>query len=215
MKFLPAIVLLSLAAPLTAQDAGSALRRAERTYHRMKTLQAGFNQTITNPMLGGPEESWGTLYLEPPSRFAMHFEEPAGDRIVADGTWLWAFTPSSVPDQVIKQPIPAEGATTPNLVAQFVDRPLERYHASYVGAELLGHQSVDVVKLVPRSEESPFREATIAIDQVSGLLHRMDIVEVSGQRRAIVFYRLKTDVRIPRSMLRFDVPDGVRVVTPF
>ncbi|MCH8841319.1 MAG: hypothetical protein IH831_11745, partial [Planctomycetes bacterium] len=63
----------------------------------------------------------GVLFLVPPDRFAMRFEEPEGDRIVADGEWLWAYTPSTVPDQVIRQPIPRFGVATPNLFGQFVD----------------------------------------------------------------------------------------------
>ncbi len=215
MRLAPFFIMMScLAAPLVAQDAESALQRAERSYHRMNTLRADFKQTIVNPMLGGPEDSWGTLYLQPPGKFAMRFEEPAGDRIVADGTWLWAFTPSSVPDQVIRQPIPARGANTPNLVAQFVDRPLERYVASYVGSAKVGDRAVDVVKLVPRSEDSPFSEATISVGTEDGLLYKMDIREVSGQRRTIVLDRLETNATIPRPELEFKVPRGVRVVTP-
>ncbi len=215
MRLAPlSFVMSCLAAPLVAQDAETALLRAERAYHRMNTLRAEFKQTIVNPMLGGPEDSWGTLYLQPPGKFAMRFEEPAGDRIVADGTWLWAFTPSSVPDQVIRQPIPARGANTPNLVAQFVDRPLERYDASYVGTDTVGDHPVDVVKLMPRDEDSPFTEATISIGKRDGLLYKMDIREVSGQRRTIVLDRLQTNASIPRPELQFKVPSGVRVVTP-
>ena len=95
--------------PLAAQDATLALRRAEQVYRSLNTLTAEFSQILENPLLGDPEASRGTLFLEPPNRFAMRFSDPEGDRIVADGTWLWAYAPSSVPDQVIRQPIPTQG----------------------------------------------------------------------------------------------------------
>ena len=93
------------------QEPPAALVRAEGRELVVGPLRADFEQTITNPMLGGPEVSHGVLYLAPPGRFAMRFGEPAGDRIVADGKWLWAYTPSTVPDQVIRQAIPAEVAS--------------------------------------------------------------------------------------------------------
>ena len=192
----------------------SALARAEQAYRRLETLQATFTQTIVNPMLGGPEVSRGTLFLSPPSRFAMRFSEPAGDRVVADGTWLWAYAPSTVPGQVIRQPIPTEGAATPNLLAQFVERPLEHYRASYVGPDTVGGELVDVVRLLPRRDDAPFREAEIAVSRATGLVRRLAVQEVSGQHRTFLFEQIQTGIRIPDSEFHFAVPAGVRVVTP-
>jgi outer membrane lipoprotein carrier protein len=188
--------------------------RAEYVYQRIETLQAQFTQTISNPMLGAPEETRGMLFLAPPSRFAMRFSNPVGDRIVVDGTWLWAFTPSTVPDQVIRQPIPNQGAASPNLLAQFVDRPLEHYRASYVGVDTLSGEVADVVRLAPRYEDLPFRMAEIAISRETGLLIRLAVRERSGQQRTLVFESLVTGQPIPESELSFVVPEGVRIVTP-
>ncbi|UCD25355.1 MAG: outer membrane lipoprotein carrier protein LolA [Gemmatimonadota bacterium] len=206
--------LLLAAAPLSAQGAVAALERAEDAYHSLETLTAEFTQTIVNPMLGGPEVTNGTIYLVPPSRFAMRFSDPPNDRIVADGTWLWAYSPEAVPGQVIRQPIPKLGAASPNLLAQFVDRPLEHYRAGYVGEEQLSGETVDVVRLLPRTADLPFREAEIAISRETGFVLRVAVREVSGQRRTLVFENLRANQPVPDAELRFDVPEGVRIVTP-
>jgi len=213
---LPAILgALMLAAPsLSAQSADSVLARAQRAYDGMTTLRAAFSQTLTNPMLGGPEQSRGVLFLQPPGRFAMRFSEPSGDRVVADGQWLWVYTPSSVPDQVIRQPIPTSGANTPNLFAQFVDQPLERYRASYVGSDTVATEPVDLVRLVPKGNDVPFREAVIGISRRDGWMRRLSLVEESGQRRVLTFQRLDINQLIPPGELRFSVPRGTRVITP-
>jgi len=199
---------------LHSQNTMTALNRAEATYRGMETLRADFTQTIENRMLGGSVVSSGTLFLAPPSRFAMRFFEPAGDRIVSDGTWLWVHLPSSVPNQVIRQPIPSRGAATPNLLAQFVDRPLEHYLASYIGSDTLVGEVVDVVRLVPRRDDNPFAEAEVAITRTTGLVQRLIVLEATGQKRTILFDRLQVDVEIPDSELEFVVPDGTRVVVP-
>jgi len=213
---LPAVLgALMLAAPsLSAQSADSVLARAQRAYDGMTTLRAAFSQTLTNPMLGGPEQSRGVLFLQPPGRFAMRFSEPSGDRVVADGQWLWVYTPSSVPDQVIRQPIPTSGANTPNLFAQFVDQPLERYRASYVGSDTVAREPVDLVRLVPKGDDAPFREAVIGISRRDGWMRRLSLVEESGQRRVLTFQRLDINQLIPPGELRFSVPRGTRVITP-
>ena len=199
---------------LPAQDVDSALARAQRAYDAMRTFRAEFTQVLENPMLGAPEHSRGVLFLAPPGRFAMHFTDPAGDRIVADGRWLWIYAPSSVPDQVIRQPIPDAGATTPNLFKQFVDRPLERYTASYVRADTAGGEQVDVLRLVPKVPDLPFREAVMAIARRDGWPRRLSLVEESGQRRELIFQRLESNAVIAPSELRFTVPRGTKIVTP-
>ena len=211
---LAALAALTVPGQTAAQDARSALQRAEITYASIRSLRADFRQTITNPMLGNPETTRGVLYLVPPDRFAMRFEQPAGDRIVADGEWLWAFTPSTVPDQVIRQPIPRSGTATPNLILQFVDRPMERYDATYEGTDSVAGDPVDLVRLVPRVDGLGFRQATIAISTRTGLLRRVVLIEDSGQRRTLVFVEIEPDAAVPRRELTFVVPDGVRIVTP-
>ncbi len=197
---------------LSAQDPEPILARAERVYAGVTTLRAEFSQVLENPMLGGPEPTNGVMFLKPPSKFSMRFKDPEGDRIVADGTWLWTYAPSSVPNQVIRSEIPAHGATTPNLMAEFVERPLERYDAVYVGADTVVAETVDVIRLTPKVEGLPFREAVIAISRSDGLLRRIAIREESGQRRTIVLERIQVNVLVPESELTFDVPNGVRVV---
>jgi outer membrane lipoprotein carrier protein len=201
-----------LAVPAAAQSADSALARAERAYQGLRSLTAEFEQVITNPMLGDPERSRGTVYLEAPSRFAMRFAEPAGDRIVADGTWLWLYAPSTVPGQVIRRPIPRSGVVTPDLFQQFVRRPEERYVVRYLGADSVAGEAVDVVHLVPRQGGLGFAEAGVGIARRDGLIRRIALVEESGQRRLLTFFRLTSDAPIPRQEVTFEVPPGVRVV---
>lgn len=215
---LSAVALPTSLTPQTSQPlktVESVLARAEAAYRSWSTFRAEFLQTITNPMLGAPEVSRGVVFLAPPNRFAMRFTEPPGDRMVADGQWLWIYAPSSVEGQVIRQPIPQDGPLTPNLVAQFVDRPLERYDATYLRADSVGGRTVDVVQLAPRDPaHAPFRRAEISVDREDGLLRRLIVVETTGQRRDIIFRSIRPDSAIPDEEFRFTVPPGVRIVTP-
>lgn len=199
---------------MLAQDAPTVLARAEAAYASVASLRAEFGQTISNPMLGDAEVSHGTLFLVKPDRFAMRFAEPAGDRIVADGTWLWAYTPSTVPNQVIRQPVPHSGAATPNLFAQFVDRPFERYVATYAGRDTVAGDAVELVTLVPRRSDLGFRRATIAVSVATGWIRRVAITEDSGQRRTLVLTALTPNGDVPSAEVTFTPPRGTKIVSP-
>ena len=141
----------------------------------------------------------------------MRFSQPEGDRIVADGEWLWLYTPSTTPNQVIRQSIPEMGPATPNLFGQFVDNPLERYHATYVGVDSAAGYRVENVRLVPRVDGIPFRSVVISLS-ADGMLRKVNIVEDSGQRRTLVFDSIVVNAPIPEDELIFRVPRGTRIV---
>jgi len=188
------------------------LDRASAAYQTTQTLTARFVQIITNPMVGEPDTTRGQLFQQRPSRFAMRFTDPAGDRIVADGRYLWLYTPSTAPGQVIRSRIPAVGTTGPNLVGQFVERPHERYTARYVRADSSGAGWADVVALTPRDSAQPYTSAMIWVGRGDGLVHRVDIVESGGQERSVRLSQLRPNAAVPAKEFRFTAPVGVRVV---
>jgi outer membrane lipoprotein carrier protein len=144
----------------------------------------------------------------------MRFTEPKGDRIVADGRFLWLYTPSTAPGQVIRSRIPEYGATGPNLIGQFVARPHEGYTARYVRADSLadGTGRVDVIALVPKAAGQPYSEAVLWVGRQDSLVHRLDITEASGQLRTVLLRHITVNTSVPGRELTFSPPPGVRVV---
>lgn len=188
------------------------LDHAATAFQSVQTLTADFVQVITNPMIGEPDTTRGRLFQQRPSRFAMRFTHPAGDRVVADGRYLWLYTPSSVPGQVIRGRIPDVGTTGPNLIGQFVERPRERYDARYVRADSTGTGWVDVVALTPRDSTLPYNGAVLWVGRTDGLVRRLEIAEANGQQRAIALRQVRVNVAIASREFRFAPPRGVTVV---
>ncbi len=195
-------------------DAFVVLDHASAAYDTVRTLSADFVQLVDNPMAGVVDTTRGRLYQEKPNRFAMRFTAPKGDRIVADGRWLWLYTPSTTPGQVIRTPIPATGTTGPNLIGQFVERPRERYTARWLRADSLasGASIADVLALTPKDASVPYREAVVWVSRDTGLLARIELDETSGQRRVVVLRNLRVNARVPAREFTFAPPAGSRVV---
>lgn len=210
------VALLTARPPVrpTAQDPWPVLDHATATYKTIQTLSADFVQVIENPMVGPPDTTRGRLYQQRPSRFAMRFSVPPSDRIVADGKYLWLYTPSTTPGQVIRSRIPETGTTGPNLIGQFVERPHERYTARYVRPDSLpdGAGAADVIALVPKTDDQPYSDAVIWVGREDGLVHQLEITETSGQRRTVILRRIRVNAGVPGRELTFSPPAGVRVV---
>ena len=209
-------VVIGISLGLQSPDPWPILDRASQTYQTVTSLSADFVQIITNPMIGTPDTTRGRLYQMRPSRFSMRFTAPKGDRIVADGRFLWLYTPSTTPGQVIRSRIPEYGTTGPNLIGQFVEQPRERYTAHHVRADSLpdrvGGRPVDVIRLVPKGRDEPYSEATIWVGREDALVYRVDIVESSGQERTVILRNIRVNRGVPGRELTFSPPAGVRVV---
>ena len=205
-------VLLSGPLPASAQDAQATIGRSSQIYRSLSSLRADFVQVIDNPMIDSAE-SKGTLVQAGPAKLSMRFSDPPGEAIVIDGKNVWVYTPSTVPDQVIRLAAPSGGPVYGyNLLAWFLDRPAERYQASYLRTERTGGRTTDVIQLVPAVPDLPFTKAIIWLDRDDALPRRLEIHEQSGATRTLTLTNLRTNQTVPQQTFTFKVPSGVRVV---
>jgi outer membrane lipoprotein carrier protein len=203
---------LLAASPLEAQDAQAILGRSSRIYRSLSSLRAEFVQMIDNPMIDSAE-SRGTLVQAGTAKLAMRFSDPAGEAVIIDGEHVWVYTPSTTPGQVLRLPLPNGGPVYGyNLLAWLLDRPAERYLASYARADQLNGNTVDVITLVPAIPDLPFERATVWLDRQDGLPRRIEITEQTGSRRMLTLSRIQINRSIPDRTFSFVVPPGVRVV---
>ena len=209
------LVALSLAASppaARAQDANAIVGRSSRVYRSLSSLKADFVQVIDNPMIDSAE-SRGTLVQAGPDKLAMRFTDPPGEAIVIDGRSVWVYTPSTTPGQVIRMGVPSGGPVYGyNILAWLLDRPAERYTASYLRTERVNGRSMDVVELVPAVPDLPFERAVLWLDREDGLPRRLEIAEHSGATRTLALSKLRVNQSVPDRTFSFEVPAGVRVV---
>jgi len=209
------LVLLALLAAVpaaAAQDANSIVGRSSRVYRSLSSLTADFVQVIDNPMIDSAETR-GTLVQAGTDKFAMRFTDPPGEAVIIDGRSVWVYTPSTTPGQVIRMSVPSGGPIYGyNMLAWLLDRPAERYTASYLQADVVGGRSMDVVELVPAVPDLPFERAVLWLDRADGVPRRLEITEHSGATRTLTLSKVRVNQSVPDSTFRFQVPPGVRVV---
>jgi outer membrane lipoprotein carrier protein len=204
--------LLSARARLAAQDAQAIVGRSSRVYRSLSSLRADFVQVIDNPMIDSAE-SRGTLVQAGPDKLSMRFSDPPGEAIVIDGQHVWVYTPSTTPGQVLRLSVPSGGPVYGyNMLAWLLDRPAERYQASYLRSDKLNGRPMDVVELVPAVPDLPFERAVVWLDREDALPRRLEITERTGSKRTLTLSRMQVNRSVPDRTFTFEVPSGVRVV---
>lgn len=191
---------------LAAQDAGPILDRAVAAFREVATLRADFTQAVRDEMIGTNSTSHGEFLAQRPNRYAMRWRQPAGDLILSDGAFLWVYLPSSAPNQAVKSD------RTPDVLAEFLDRPRERFTVTFVRAEPVGSRAADVLSFEPKASGGPYRRVLLWIDRQDNLPHQVEISEASGALRRLTFINLRINSALPASTFIFRAPAGVRVV---
>jgi len=203
------------AAPVVAQspdDVRRVLARADSVYDALGSLEAEFEQTIDVTLLGRSRTGSGTWYQKGRGRFKMDFTDPADDVIVADGSHLWLYYPSTHPNQVIRSTIDANvtGAGMVDLQGRIFDEAAEGYDAELEGREEVdGHETLRIL-LRPRGE-SPYLHVRVWVDSDSYLVRRFEIMERNETLRTVVLRDLRPNRPIADGVFSFTPPAGVDV----
>lgn len=204
---------VSDARPAERVAQGDLLDRAVIAWAKVKTARATFEQTITNSLTGRTLTARGEYQQERPGKLAVTFADPANDRIVADGKFVWLFLPSSAPDQVIKTVQGAGGTGTVDLTAQFLTAPRSRYKIDAVGTQIVSGRATHGFNLVPKNTEgAPFLAASVWIDDEDATIRQFEVVDPSGVQRRIRLTSFKANVPVDANAFVFTPPAGVRIV---
>lgn len=202
---------LSLAAARPRQ--ADLLDRAVAAWAKVKTARATFEQTINNPLTGRTLTASGEYQQERPAKLAVRFADPANDRIVADGKFVWLYLPSTAPDQVIKTPQSAAGTGTVDLTAQFLTSPRTRYNIEPVGTQTVSGRATHGFNLVPKNTTgAAFLAASVWIDDDDATIRQFEVTDQSGVQRKVRLTSFKTNVPVDAKAFVFTPPAGVRVI---
>jgi outer membrane lipoprotein carrier protein len=201
-------------AAASSAAADAAYDRAAKSWSALKSVEARFEQKITNPLLGRTATSRGTFIQQRPGKVSITFTDPVGDRIVGDGKFLWVYLPSSAPNQVMKLPANAEGAVVADMLGQLLDTPRRTFTISGGEAATIDGRATRRVQLVPRTAGSvPFQRATLWIDDKESRPVRVQVVDQQGVDRTITMNTWAPNAAVPKDAFRFSVPKGAKVLT--
>jgi outer membrane lipoprotein carrier protein len=200
--------------PVAAQTAESSYDRMAAAWAATTTLEAAFEQVITNPLLGRTATSRGLFQQQRPDKVAITFTDPTGDRIVGDGKTLWVYLPSSAPGQVLKLPGNAEGAVVADLLGQLLDTPRKAF--TITGGEVvpINGRPTRRVQLVPRAAgRAPFQKAVLWLDETGPRPVKLQVQDPQGIERTITLTTWILDAPLPKGAFAFKVPKGAKIST--
>lgn len=210
-----AALLLALLAPVgvagqAAPDPFAVIEAAGKAYRATPGMCADFTQRLSIPLLGQDRVGKGKLCTRQPGLFSMRYSDPAGDLLLADGTYMWMYNPSTDVKQVLRWRM-AEGPRGVDFHAEFLDAPRRKYRAEYKGRETVAGKAAHRVLLTPL-QAAPYRQAEVWIDVAGSVLRQVVIREENGSTRTVTMTAV--DAAAPAaSAFAFTPPSGAQVIT--
>lgn len=195
-------VLVSLL-PLPAV-AGPGLDRLDRFFGGLRSLDTGFEQTVSDSAHRQIQHARGNLQILRPGRFRWTYAEPYEQLIVTNGARLWVYDPDLA--QVTISELDASIGNTPALLLS-TEQPLDEL---FLITELPLENGIAWVQLDPLQEDSNFTRIRLAFDAET--LHAMEIVDGFGQTMNIRFTGLRRNPVLDAASFEYNPPAGVDVV---
>ena len=212
-KIIAALAFLGSSAVVQAQTPATIIDRAAKSYTDMQSVRAEFTQKLTNPLTGTTSVARGVMLRKDPNLLSVNFTDPRGDRVVADGKWLWVYLPSSAPNQVIKVP-----ATSNNSLAMidpgglFLTSPSTRYTVTSSGTSTVDGRKMNVVSLVPKKANGAFTRAKVWVDAADNSVRQFEVTDLNGLTRLVTITKIQPNASIESSEFRFTPPKNARIL---
>lgn len=194
---------LSLAAvstgPALADDA--ALQHLRNFLAKATSLQANFRQAVVNEKGDIGKQSSGEFFLQRPGKFRWDYTKPYQQQIISNGGKVWFYDLDLA--QVTARKLDKAIGSTPALLLTG-EVPLEKNFTIEAQDKAEG---LYWVKLIPKDEESGFRQVLIGLD--GDMLAGMELADNFGQLTQIYFSNLKLGVKVDPAKFEFRPPEGV------
>ena len=171
----------------------------------LETLTARFEQTVGLEGQESDQVSRGTLQILRPGRFRWDYESPARQLVLSDGSRLWLFDPDL--EQVTVRDLDETLSSTPAMLLGGEGTLTDHFQAGASYEE----DGVSWIELVPVAKDSDF--TGLRVGCCEQVLCAMELLDKLGQYTRIRFSEVHTGAPVDPAVFRFEVPDGVDVIS--
>jgi len=200
------IVMFCIACMLMANSATASQAILERFFAEVDTLQADFEQKVTDETGQLLDYSRGRFSLSRPGKFRWDYKSrdsdlPIGQQIVANGKVIYMFDPDL--EQVTQRNLKdALGQVPSLLLVQSGANIKEHFTISDIGMT----DGLSWVALKPNDEDAGYQQLMIGF--LNGSLNTIVLLDGLGNETRLVLSKLSNNLVLPTDLFEFDVPEG-------
>lgn len=201
MKVLCLLALLTTSAP--AADLKALIASVERRYNSARTMEAGFEQAYLAQ--GRRRVERGTLSLRKPGRMRWEYTNPAGKLFIADGKFVWMYSPATGKAERAK----LKASDDERAPLAFLLGKLD-FSRLFRDFELIESGGATVIRALPKSDRVPYTSVEFGVSG-QGEIQRLKVVNGDGSVTEYAFSNQRMNGAVDDAKFRFLPPAGVAV----
>ncbi len=185
-------------------NASPGLEALHYFFNEISTFEARFGQQVLDETLAEVDNSEGKMWIHRPGLFRWDYDPPDAQEIVGDGEKVWIHDIEL--EQVTVRDQDQTLGESPAILLAGSGELEENYIVEDIGAQ----GRYDWVNLIPKSEESGFREVRIGFED--NRLRLLELLDNLDQTTRIIFVDLKENTPIAPATFNFIPPPGVDII---
>ena len=192
-----------LTAPAPAVDLKALIAAVERRYNSARTMEAGFEQAYLSQ--GRRRVERGQLSLRKPGRMRWEYTNPAGKLFIADGKYVWMFSPATGKAERAK----LKASDDERAPLAFLLGKLD-FSRLFRDFELIESGGATVIRALPKSDRVPYTSVEFVVSG-QGEIQRLKVANGDGSMTEYAFTNQRMNGAVDDAKFRFVPPAGVPV----
>lgn len=201
--FLALAIFLFSGSQCMADDIG---RKIQDAYSKISSFEATFEQKLRHRESDTVETRKGKLLFQKPLSIRWVTEKPHEEVIVVNAREIWNY----LPDEDLAYIYPPDAIGDANGIIPVVTGQA-RLHEDFDVKSAGKEGGLAKILLLPKSPTPQLVEATIWVDEKSGLIRRAAIKDFYGNGNEVRFLSFKPGVKVSQGQFNFKAPAGVEV----
>jgi outer membrane lipoprotein carrier protein len=187
---------------LTVKDITDKL---QRRYDSIQDATARFTQHVKFGFSKLEQDFAGTLKMKKPHKYRIETEYQT---LVTDGATVWSYSP--VNKQVLIDRYKENPDTfTPD---QFLLNLPSNYYATLVPHEKPGDESMIILKLIPKDDQSFVKSMKIWVQDETWIVRRVEMIDLNDTEKTYIVQEVKINTTLKENTFTFAPPPGTEVV---
>lgn len=166
-------------------------------------MEASFEQTYLAQ--GRKRAERGDLSLRKPGRMRWEYTEPAGKLFVADGKWVWMYSPATEKAEKARLKVSDDERAPLAFLLGKLD-----FSRLFRDFELTESGGTAVIRALPKSDKVPYTSVEFSVGG-QGEIRRLKVVNGDGSVTEYGFSNERLNGPVNDARFRFAPPPGVTV----
>lgn len=203
------VIILSLSPNISyGMELDKIINKVQEIYDSTDTMEADFEQENILVNRSDKIEAKGKVFFKKPGMMRWDYEMPVKQRIMSDGKTLWIYQPQF--NQVMVSPVSEREAGIGHDFLSGIGKLREDFLIRLEGEEDASY----ILNLEARKKGLNIEKVILRIGKEDFLVNESQVYDPFGNVTKIRFDKIKINPSLPITHFQFEIPKGVKVVTP-